>query len=78
LTATTVRLVQLLVYVVRRVHRLAVHLDNDVASLDAEIGRAAFRIDADYDNALTFASGRLGGRSELQAEVRFKVRSVRL
>src|SRR5258708_4516882 len=71
------RLVQRVAYVVRRVPRLAAHLDNDVASLDAEIGRATFRVDADHDDALTFASGRLSGRSELQAEVRFRVRRVR-
>src|SRR5258708_15244731 len=71
------RRVQRVAYVVRRVPRLAAHLDNDVASLDAEIGRATFRVDADQDDALTSASGRLSGGSELQAEVRFRVRRVR-
>src|SRR6266446_10279671 len=71
------RLVQRVAYVVRPVHRLAAHLDNEVTSLDAEIGRATFRVDADHDDALTLASGRSSGGSELQAEVRFRVRRVR-
>src|SRR5260221_8314394 len=71
------RRVQRVAYVVRRVHRLAAHLDNEVTSLDAEIGRATFRVDADHDDALTLASGRLSGGSELQAAVRFRVRRVR-
>src|SRR5258708_24721834 len=71
------RRVQRVAYVVRRVHRLAAPLDNEVTSLDAEIGRATFRVDADQDDALTSASGRLSGGSELQAEVRFRVRRVR-
>src|SRR6266436_4278850 len=71
------RRVQRVAYVVRRVHRLAAHLNNEVTSLDAEIGRATFRVDADHDDALTLASGRLSGGSEHQAEVRFRVRRVR-
>src|SRR5258708_22901064 len=71
------RLVQRIAYVVRRVHRLGAQLDNEVTSLDAETGRATLRVDADHDDALTLASGRLSGGSELQAEVRFRVRRVR-
>src|SRR5258708_18067210 len=71
------RRVQRVAYVVRRVHRLAAHLDNEVTSLDAEIGRATFRVDADHDDALTLASGRLSGGSEIQAEGRFSGRKER-